>query len=195
MNLTEAKEILNNNGYLVESVNKEEVFDFFYDLKRELEQLDYKVSSVYPDYRKKYAGWENTFYIKKYGATIDFSLIFRSKLNEPEIFTFYKLKDDMFTKERNSFDYEDNCDKIVKYVEEIFNTDEEILQIKKENEGKPEIKYTNLRNYKSDIYDELTARGLNSEFAMDYVNGLDVDFMKDHQDIKALADEAVREWG
>lgn len=195
MRLEEAKRILNNNGYLVESVKKEEVFDFFYDLKRELEKLDYKVSSVYSDYKKRYAGWVNRFYIKKYGATIEFYLIFRSKLNKPEILTFYKLKDDMFTKERNSFDYEDNCDKIVKYVEEIFNTDEEIQQIKKENEGKPEIKYTNLRNYKEDIYDELTARGLNSEFAMDYVNGLDVDFMKDHQDIKALADEAVREWG
>lgn len=197
MKLDEALNKLKCAGYIVESVNKEEVFNFFYDLKSELEALDYKVSSVSPDYSRKSAAWKNTFLIKKFGVTISFCMYFRSKQNDPYIITLYQLKDDFCNYKRKDFDYEGNCKNIVKRVEEIFNTDEEILELKKKNndtdQNKP--KYTNLQTYKSDIYDALTARGLNSEFAMDYVNGLDKDFMLDNQDIKKLADEAAREWG
>lgn len=75
--------------------------------------------------------------------------------------------------------------------------EKKLKEKKKPTVKKPTIrpKYTNLYTYKSDLYDALTARGLNSEFAMDYVNDLDNDFMKRHQDIKRLIDEAVREWG
>jgi len=104
------------------------------------------------------------------------------------------------------YDYPNKPEKIIKYIKEGFQEyrkeQKEKLEKKLKEKKKPDVKkpiskpkYTNLHTYKSDLYDALTARGLNSEFAMDYVNGLDNDFMKDNQDIKLLVDEAVREWG
>ena len=56
-------------------------------------------------------------------------------------------------------------------------------------------KYTNIHDYKTDIYDALINKGFNDEFAMDYIAGLDYEFMKDNQNINELVDEALREWG
>ena len=196
MNLNEAKQILKDNGFLCESVNKDEVFDFFYNLKRELEKLDYKVGRIDPYYQKRHSAWEDLIAITKYGVTINLYVIFRSKQARPYIITEYKLKTEDYglSSSRRDFDYDGTCQDIVDRVEEIFDTDENILVLKNNNVNNVK-KYTNLNDYKSDIYDALTARGLNSEFAMDYVAGIDKDFMMDNQDIKALADEAVREWG
>lgn len=73
--------------------------------------------------------------------------------------------------------------------------EEKKKQRKAQAKPRKKLKYTDLFDYKQDIYDALTDRGLGMEFALDYVNSLDSDFMLDHQDINALADEAVREWG
>lgn len=100
----------------------------------------------------------------------------------------------------------DEIPKIIKWIKSEskkgYQEEQKELEKKLKEKKKPAVKkptskpkYTNLHTYKSDLYDALTARGLNSEFAMDYVNGLDNYFMKTHQDIKLLVDEAVREWG
>lgn len=74
----------------------------------------------------------------------------------------------------------------------------ELVGLKKElpcTEKPATPKYTNLHRYEQDLYDAITARGIDPEIAMDYCHDLDNDFMRDHQDIEALADEVALEYG
>lgn len=216
MELKEAKQILKNNGYLLEASRKQKGGEFFVAFEKALKdnfknvELTKKLKS---NSKAKYS-----FDTKEYNCDLDIEFDYGEKgIDEDgDIYAWldfedgYEFYDDFFG--------DDEIDKIIKWIKTSSKKDKEkVIEIekierqkRKEREKQEELakknpavkkpkvkkpKYTNLNDYKSDIYDALTARGLNSEFAMDYVAGLDYDFMRDNQDINELADEAVREWG
>ena len=214
MLLSEAKEILNKNGYLLEASRKQKGGEFFTAFEKALKD-NFKnvelIKKLKSNSKAKYS-----FDTKEYHCDLELEFDYGEKGlydESGDIYAWldfddgYEFYDDYFG--------DDEIDKIIKWIkasskkdkekaieiekkEKLARQKREELEKKKPVVKKPKVKkpkYTNLNDYKSDIYDALTARGLNSEFAMDYVAGLDYDFMKNYQDINELADEAVREWG
>lgn len=217
MNLDEAKEILTKAGFLLETSRKQKGEEFFtafeIALKDNFENVTL-VKKLKSNSKAKYS-----FNTKEYHCDLELEFDYGVKglfdengnVEAGDIYAWLDFEDgyDFY----DDFFGADEIDKIINWIKASSKKDKEkVIEIQKKKElakqeelakkkpavKKPRVKkpkYTDLHKYKSDIYDALTARGLNSEFAMDYVAGLDYDFMKDNQDINKLADEAVREWG
>lgn len=210
MLLNEAKQILTNAGYLLEVSRKQKGGEFFtafeIALKDNFKNVEL-IKKLKSNSKAKY-----TFDTKEYHCDLDIEFDYGEKGLDDEggdIYAWLDFEDGYEFYE--DFFGDDEIDKIIKWIKASSKKDKEnVIKLEKiEREKQKELakknqaakskvkkpKYTDLHVYKSDIYDALTSRGLNSEFAMDYVAGLDYDFMKANQDINELVDEAVREWG
>jgi hypothetical protein len=217
MRLDEAKEILKNNGYLLEASRKQKGGEFFTAFEKALKDNFENVELIKK--LKSNSKAKYSFDTKEYQCDLDLEFDYGEKGLDDEggdIYAWLDFEDGYEFYE--DFFGDDEIDKIIKWIkasskkdkEKVIEIDEIERQKREEREKQEEMlkkkpvvkktrvkkpKYTDLHVYKSDIYDALTARGLGDEFAMDYVAGLDYDFMKANQDINELADEAVREWG
>lgn len=209
--IIESKEILKNAGFLVETSRKQKGEEFFTAFEIALKNNFKNVALMKK--LKSNSKARYSFDTKEYNCELELEFDYGVKglfdengnIEAGDIYAFLDFDGSSFA---DDFFGDDEIDKIIKWIktsskkekeeEAIERRKKEELAKKKSVIKKPKVKkpkYTDLHKYKSDIYDALTARGLNSEFAMDYVAGLDYDFMKAHQNIKELADEAVREWG
>ena len=217
MKLDEAKQILTNAGYLLEASRKQKGGEFFTAFEKALKD-NFKnvelIKKLKSNSKAKYS-----FDTKEYQCDLDIEFDYSEKGLYDEggdIYAWldfddgYEFYDDFFG--------DDEIDKIIKWIKASSKKDKEKVielekierQKRKEREKQEELekknpaakkpkvkkpKYTNIHDYKTDIYDALINKGFNDEFAMDYIAGLDYEFMKDNQDINELVDEAVREWG
>ena len=203
MRLDEAKQILKNNGYLLEASRKQKGGEFFtafeIALKDNFENVEL-IKKLKSNSKAKYS-----FDTKEYHCDLDVDFDYGEKGLSDEIGDIYVWLDFEDGYEvHDDFFGDDEIDKIIKWIKVSSKKDKENV-IKLERQKKEELakkkskvkkpKYTNIHDYKTDIYDALISRGFDSEFAMDYIAGLDYVFMRDNQDINKLADEAVREWG
>lgn len=201
MRLDEAKQILTYNGYLLEASRKQKGEVFFNAIETALKDNFENVALMKK--LKSNSKARYSFDTKEYNCELELEFDYGEKGlddNGGDIYAFLDFDGSSFA---DDFFGDDEIDKIINWIKissrkEKENKNKEELAKKKSAVKKSKVnkpKYTDLYDYKSDIYDALTARGLSDEFAMDYVAGLDYDFMKTHQDIKELADEAAREWG
>ena len=216
MKLDEAKQILTNAGYLLEASRKQKGGEFFtafeIALKDNFKNVEL-IKKLKSNSKAKYS-----FDTKEYHCDLDLEFDYGEKGIDEDGDIYAWLDFDDGYEFYEDFFGDDEIDKIIKWIKASSKKDKEkVIEIEKiekqkreEREKQEEMakkkpvvkkprvkkpKYTDLHVYKCDIYDALTDRGLGDEFAMDYVAGLDYDFMKANQDINELADEAVREWG
>lgn len=213
MDLREAKQILNEHGFLVENTKKdrEEAQAFFDKLDAVLANKFSNLEIIKRTKDKEHTDY--TFDTKEFKEVklrvfyCPTKYLYDEDDDEQVDISLYYPHEAWKPKEwdNEEFAVKDISTKMLEWIEAkskayyakiqaIHNKKKQKI-VKKKPVAKKKLKYTDLSDYKQDIYDALTARGLGMEFALDYVNGLDRDFMLDHQDIKALADEAVREWG